>query len=185
MPASNAHSYLVRKQVHAYGLRQYQRTLLVPLCDEKGHLWSLQFIHEDGTKRFLKGGRTRGMFHMIGKAFGSVVCIAEGYATAASVHEATGYPVAVAFSAGNLQAVAMSMRRRFGDVALVICADDDAETAARTGTNPGLAAAKLAAHMAGGTVAMPPRANADKTSALCGSLAPAPGQPAARCGGEP
>jgi phage/plasmid primase-like uncharacterized protein len=38
--------------------------------------------------------------------------IAEGYATAASIHEATGNPVAVAFSANNLQPVAHALMQR-------------------------------------------------------------------------
>lgn len=66
----------------------------------------------DGTdKLFLKGGRKSGLWHWCGDPAGaSVLLIAEGYATAASLHQATGRPVAVAFDAGNLAHVAKALR---------------------------------------------------------------------------
>jgi len=64
-------------------------------------LHSLQFIGPSGTKRFLKGGCVAGLCFPIGGA-GKVVCIAEGYATDASIDAATEYAVAVAFNASNL-----------------------------------------------------------------------------------
>ena len=58
--------------------------------DASGALHSLQFIAEDGTKRYLTGGRVAGCYFSIGKPDGRIV-IAEGYATGASIHEMTGY----------------------------------------------------------------------------------------------
>ena len=46
--------------------------------------------------------RVAGLYFQIG-VVGQVVCNAEGYATSASIHAATGYAVAVAFNAGNLE----------------------------------------------------------------------------------
>jgi hypothetical protein len=60
----------------------------VPIRDAAGELHSLQFIGASGTKRFLKGGRVVGLYFLIGVA-GKVICIAEGYATGASIHAAT------------------------------------------------------------------------------------------------
>ncbi|MBK7252207.1 MAG: toprim domain-containing protein [Gammaproteobacteria bacterium] len=77
--------------------------LLVPVRDSSGRLMSLQRIGPDGEKRFFYGGHVAGGYFIIG-APGDTVCIAEGYATAASIHEATGHAVAVAFNAGNLPA---------------------------------------------------------------------------------
>lgn len=155
--ASAEHPYLVAKGVGVHGLRQMEGKLLVPLRDAQGRLWSLQTIATDGSKRFLAGGRKRGLYYAVGRAVNDVVCVAEGYATAATIHEATGNPTAVAFDAGNLEPVACALRAKFPLATIVVCADDDAATAARLGVNPGLVSAQRAAAAVGGVVAMPPR----------------------------
>jgi len=157
--ACEQHPYLASKGVGTHGLRQADGLLLVPMRDGDGRLWSLQTIAADGGKRFQAGGRKRGLYYAIGRQVTDVVCIAEGYATAASIHEATGYPTAVAFDAGNLEPVARELRGKFPQALIVICADDDAATALRRGINPGLASAQLAAQAVGGVVALPPRSH--------------------------
>ena len=68
-----------------------------------------------------------GCYFAIGDPKGAaVLCIAEGFATGATIHEATRYPVAVAFNARNLDEVARALRVELPDVTLIICADDDA-----------------------------------------------------------
>jgi putative DNA primase/helicase len=79
------------------------------------------------------------------------LCIAEGWATGATIHEATGHPVAVAFFTENLEPVARALRERFPDLRLILCADDDAATPG----NPGLTKAKEAACTVGGRLAVP------------------------------
>lgn len=158
------HPYLVAKGVGVHGLRQLDGLLLVPLRDAQGRLWSLQTITADGSKRFLAGGRKRGLYYAVGRAVSDVVCVAEGYATAASIHEATGHPTAVAFDAGNLEPVACTLRAKFPSAVIVVCADDDAATAARLGVNPGLVNAQRAADAVGGVVAMPPRPSNETSS---------------------
>ena len=79
------------------------------------------------------------------------LCIAEGYATAASIYESTGYAVAVAFDAGNLEPVAVTLRRKFPKTKIVICADNDIGTP----RNPGLTRALEAARAVDGLVALP------------------------------
>lgn len=148
-PADPTHPYLAKKQVKAHGIRQEGEKLLVPMRAGPD-LHSLQTIDASGVKRFVSGGRVAGCYHSIGKP-GGVLCIVEGYATGASVHETTGLPVAVAFNAGNLEAVARSLRARMPDVSIVICADDDAGTEG----NPGLTKAREAARAVGGFVALP------------------------------
>ena len=88
---------------------------------------SLQFIAADGSKRYLSGGTTAGAYHSLGKPPqpGGRLHLAEGYATSASIHEATGDPAVVAFSAGNLPAVAQIMRVKFPAVEIIVWADDD------------------------------------------------------------
>lgn len=141
--------YLLSKGVGVHGIREHCGALVVPMRD-RGALHSLQFIYPDGSKRFLKGGRVRGCYHSMGKP-SDVLCIAEGYATGASVNEATGYAVAVAFNAGNLVPVAEALRRRFPDKRIVVCADDDIATEG----NPGLTKAREGAQAVSGCVAVP------------------------------
>ena len=69
------------------------------------------------------GGRA-GSYFAIGKPAG-VICIAEGFATAASIYESTAYATAAAFDAGNLKQVALELRKKFPDVRLIVCADND------------------------------------------------------------
>lgn len=148
-PTDPAHPYLVRKGIKPHGIRQEGDLLLVPMRDGSG-LHSLQTIAPDGGKRFLTGGRVAGCYHAFGKP-GDTVCIAEGYATGASVHEATGYPVAVAFNAGNLEAVARALRAKLPGARIILCGDNDAATPG----NPGRTKATEAARAVGGLVALP------------------------------
>jgi len=147
--ATNDHPYLIRKGIKAHGLRMHQGALVVPMYDGS-ELRSLQFIAEDGDKRFLTGGRVQGCYYVIGKPDGAL-CVAEGFATAASIHEATGRAVAVAFNAGNLKPVALALRTKFPDISIVVCADDDW----KTDGNPGLKKASEAACAVGGLMAVP------------------------------
>ena len=152
--APDDHPYLLAKGIKAHGLRIHEGALLVPMRDG-AELHSLQFVGADGEKRFLAGGRASGCYFSIGEPQG-LLCIAEGYATAASIHEATGYAVAVAFNAGNLLPVARMLRAKFPDLRLVVCADDDAGTPG----NPGLSKAREAAQAVGGYLAVPDFGNA-------------------------
>jgi len=150
-PAKKDHPYLDRKGIKPHRLRIQNGRLVVPMRSE-GKIHSLQFIVPDGDKKFLTGGRTKGCYFSIGSIKGAeALCIAEGFATSASIHEATGRPVAVAFTAGNLLPVAKSLRDKFPELPLVICADDDVGTAG----NPGLTKAREAARAVGGLLALP------------------------------
>ena len=124
--------------------------MLVPLRDTAGKLHSLQTITPDGEKRFK--GRMKGCYHAIGSKPDDMLVIAEGYATGASIHEATGWPVAVAFNAGNLGPVAMALHKAYPALTLVMAADDDHH---QTEGNPGLTAARQAALAVGGFVVAP------------------------------
>lgn len=150
-PAPADHPYLKTKNVQAHGLRLYDDALVIPLRDESGALCSLQFIGPDCKKRFLKDGKKQGCYFAIGGKPEKVLCVAEGYATAATIHEATGLPVAVAFDAGNLKPVSLAIRAKLPDTRLIICADDDADKK----KNTGLIDATEAALAVGGLVAVP------------------------------
>ena len=97
------------------------------------------------------GGKVDGCFHLFGKEPEKNLCVAEGYATAATIHEATGYAVAVAFNVGNLLPVSKELREKYPETQLLICADDDWKTEG----NPGLTKAKVAAEEIMGSLAVP------------------------------
>ena len=92
----------------------------------------------------------KGCYHAIGKPSGKLI-VCEGFATGATIHEATGEAVAVAFNAGNLGAVAYALHKKYPELAIVIAADDDH----KTDGNPGLTSAKSAALAVGGFVVAP------------------------------
>lgn len=147
---ATGHDYLTRKGIKAHGVRCSGQHLLIPMRDTSGTLHSLQTIAPDGVKRFQSGGRVKGCYHAIGKPAGLLI-VCEGYATGASIHEATGHAVAVAFNAGNLRAVAEALRAKHPALKIILAADDDALTPG----NPGLSKASEAAQCVGGCVAVP------------------------------
>lgn len=125
LPHALEHDYLTRKNVKSdAGLRLYDGKLVIPVYSVGDEIQSLQFIATDGTKRFYSGGKMQGGYYTIGKPT-DVVLIAEGYATAMTLHEATGQCVVVAFNAGNLKPVC-DMVRTYWQGRVIVCADNDA-----------------------------------------------------------
>lgn len=166
-PADDSHPYLMAKGVKCHGLRIYRGAialggkrcdgaLVLPSRNAGGDLVSLQFLTPEAEKLYLNGPRPPGAYFAIGKPEGTL-CIAEGYATAASIHEATGYAVAVAFDAGNLEATAKALRAKVPDVCVILCADNDVKP---EGGNRGVEAATAAARAIGGLLAVPEMAGA-------------------------
>nr|VFK14976.1 MAG: putative DNA primase/helicase [Candidatus Kentron sp. LFY] len=126
--------------------------LLVPMRDGEGRLRNFQIIWGSGKKTFLRYGRKQGRFHALGALMaGGLALLCEGYATAASLHMATGYPVVCAFDAGNLPHVARVLGKRYPNIRLLLCADDDY----LTDKNPGVTAARAAAAAVSGHVVIP------------------------------
>lgn len=120
----SSNGYIDRKGIIGYGVRYHLDSVVVPVLDSKGTLHGLQFIRQDGTKRFLPGTAKKGCYFSMGNVQ-DALCICEGYATGASIHECTGLPVAVAFDAGNIINVAKALREKLTDVKIIICADND------------------------------------------------------------
>lgn len=168
--------YLVRKGVKGYGVRYASaRVLLVPMRDAAGELWNVQACYPrrlkdkatgkpgpDKLYRAGEGGRKTGLWHQIGEvqtpaedAGPLVLLVGEGYATCASLHEATGLPAVVAFDAGNVLHVSRELRRLYPAALLLLCADNDTATEATTGRNPGREAADKAARQVHGFVTWP------------------------------
>ena len=151
---SGTSDYLVRKQVGSYGLRfrstpQYGNVAVVPMRDSAGKLWSYQILNGDGSKRMVTGGRTVGLYHLLRppetsvSSNAGVIGLAEGYATAATCLELTGFPVACAFSSENLVAVTEALLELFSSANLIVFADNDRHLPTNTGLNHALEAQKL------------------------------------------
>lgn len=153
-PAPADHPYLAKKGVQPYGVRvSDDNKLIVPvvLAEE---IRNLQFIDANGEKRFLPDGAVKDGSYLIGDVSNATtILVAEGYATGASLHEATGLPIAVAFNAGNLPPIAQQLRQTHPHVSIVLCADNDYHADGKR--NTGLLAATAAAKAIGGIVAIP------------------------------
>lgn len=173
LPEPGDSAYLARKGVGAYGIRygadQYGKFIAVPMHTADGAFKAFQRIYEDGRKRFPKGAAKKGTYHLIGtlEADGPLY-FTEGYATAASVHEATGKPAVVCFDSGNLRAVADALKAVYPELTLIMAADNDQWKAdeldgqGRPKGNAGIKAAYAAARAHPGTrVAIPNFENLD------------------------
>ena len=126
--ASPDHPYLKRKGIQAHGARiTGDGRLMVPLFDKDGALATLQYIDSEGGKLYHPGGEAGGKFWMVGSLDEpGVLYVAEGFATAATIHETTGRPCVATYSASSLVPVTGSLREMFGiGQDIVIVADHD------------------------------------------------------------
>src|SRR5271157_6546473 len=151
--------YHKAKQIEATpGAPSRNGDVLVPGYDVDGKLWTIQYIKEDGTKRFAKDSRKHGCFHVVGAPNGAaalqkiamspVVVIAEGYATAATIAKQGKVTALAAYDSGNLLSVATSLRQRYPDKAIVIAGDDDHRSENNPGREKAIAAAEAVAGVA-------------------------------------
>jgi putative DNA primase/helicase len=156
-----AHDYVTAKGIKQYGAKLYRGPLVIsdkrvdgslvtPLVDTAGVIHALQYITPSGAKLFPFGSAKSGHYFAIGKPAQRII-VCEGYATACSIHEATGEAVAIAFDKGNLAPVAAAIWGKYPDLELVIAADNDAWTDG----NPGVSAATIAAKAVNARLAIP------------------------------
>ncbi len=173
--ASPEHPYLQRKGIQTHGARiTGDGRLVVPLYDADGSISSLQYIDHDGGKLYHPGGQTGGKFWMLGTMDEQgTLYVAEGFATAATIHETTNRPVVIAYSASNLVPVTGTLREMYGATQeLVIVADND-----KSGVGQRYAEQACAKH--GARMVMPPEPGDANDYAQAGHdlaslLAPAP-----------
>jgi len=152
-PASKENAYLARKGALPYGVKESRGSLVVPVRGQDGTLRGLQFIREDGSKMFMAGTQKKGGYFAIAGKLDRLY-VAEGYATAATIRQATGCAVAVAFDAGNLVEVGRELRQKLPAVPLVFCADNDKH-------GVGQRKAEAAARECGGVVCLSPEVGTD------------------------
>jgi len=127
--AEPSHPYLSRKRIDVHGARiTGDGRLMVPLYTPEGHIASIQYISDDGSKLYHSGGQTGGCYWMLGTMDEpGTLYVAEGFATAATIHQIMGRPCVVAYSASNLVPVTGHLRDRYGiSQDIVIVADNDA-----------------------------------------------------------
>lgn len=148
--------YLAVKNIKSYGLRFSPKgSAVLPLIDNNNDIHGLQFLRPNGDKRFWpKGMKVTGHYFQIGPdpiSNEHPIIESESYGTGASIHEATGYTVFVAFNAGNLMAVAKCINELFPRNLLIVAADDDYQT---TG-NPGVTKARKVIKKYNGLMVVP------------------------------
>ena len=137
----NAHPYLQNKGVKSHGLRTDNSLLLVPMFNIDGEIASIQTISITGAKFYTKGGRVKGCFFPIGTPE-DILILCEGYATGASIHEATSEPVAVCFNSGNIKEVAKELSAKHPNTKIIIAGDDDHKREQNIGRIKAIEAAK-------------------------------------------
>ncbi|HBJ7662073.1 TPA: DUF1738 domain-containing protein [Legionella pneumophila] len=157
-------------QVHSGVYTNEEKKLTcIPATDCEGTLWTVQYISEDGTKRFAKDSKKEGCFHVLGGleklANAPVIIIAEGYATAATIKEACELPAVVsAFDSGNLKAVAKALHEKYPHTPIMMVADDDKHLELSQGINPGKEKAGEAADSVNSFIVLPTFAPGEQSS---------------------
>lgn len=153
-PAPDDHPYLQKKQVSAHGAKILTADLqngyttfkagdLVLGCaaydaDGKLSIRSLELINLEQKQGLHNAKRAGTFFPLDGSATltnAPRIFVAEGFATAASVREATGDAAVCCFSAGQIPAVSTMLHTQFPNAQIVIAADNDVpdERGVRTG----------------------------------------------------
>jgi len=134
-PAAEASQpYLLDKNIAAHGIKIRPKTgeLIIPRYDADGQLWSLQKIAQKkrgqkSWKGYMKAARSKGLYYPLATKDDpkNVLVVCEGFATGASIREATGYVVVVAFDAGALADVATALRKKYPESRIIIAGDND------------------------------------------------------------
>ena len=149
LPIANAdHPYLKLKDVRVFPDvgQDKQGRLVIPLMDENHKIHSLQRISSNGFKCLKKGAQKSGHFFVVGDKplqNGEPILYAEGYATAASIAEATNRSVVMTVDAGNMPKVAAKLSQHYPDSPHLFLADDDRNNAINKGVEKAKQAARL------------------------------------------
>lgn len=116
--------YLKKKRVGNHGLKiDAQGNTYCPARDITGKLWNFQNI--SSSPKLFQYGRMSGCFHII-EGNREQIVVTSGYATGASIHEATGLCVVVCFGDSNVLTVAKILKEA-GWKGLLVAADNDSD----------------------------------------------------------
>lgn len=165
-PADPDHAYLQRKGVTADdGIRQTRNgALVIPFQDVDGAFRTLQYIPPDGEKYLFSEAPKAGHFKVVGGTLteGAPILYAEGYATARSLNEVTGWPVVMTIDAGNMLNVANVLSARYPGSPHLFMVDFDHSKPVNTGLMMG----EQAALNTGGKVIIPDFTSAERAAGL-------------------
>lgn len=141
--------YLEKKRVQKFNCKTDRNgDVIIPLRilvrDKIGYtnsyIKTLQTIKYDGTKLLSKGGQKKGAMGLLNfpksllpkpdnknkmDNFNGDIIIAEGYATAATLAQLTGYLSVMAIDAGNFNPVVQQIRLAYPKARIIISADND------------------------------------------------------------
>ncbi|EFS3714477.1 hypothetical protein HXW14_001781 [Campylobacter jejuni] len=158
--ANSNHAYLKKKgfSENFYLKQDNKGSLLIPLKDENGKLWSVQRIFPNGdkiigvikTKEEKEQGieysaKKSGCFHLIGAKnleYCKEFIIAEGFATAATIYKALNKPVIMGIDAGNLSKIVETLKNKFQNTPITLIADNDKKRELKGLSNVGVETAK-------------------------------------------
>ncbi|MBK7673377.1 MAG: hypothetical protein IPJ27_00635 [Candidatus Accumulibacter sp.] len=148
----------IEPQPGVFTEREVQKTY-IPATEVDDKQWTMQYIREDGTKRFAKDSRKEVCFHVVGGldalAKAPVLVIGESYATAGSLSQTLGFAMVAAFDSGKLVPVAKALHEKYPDKPIVIAGEDDKHLETTQGVNPGRSKAEEAARAVGGKLLLP------------------------------
>ena len=137
LPQAEKHSYLTHKKVNAAPMVKIddRGTLLIPLFDHEKFngiqkIYNMDHENPKFFKFFVEGSCPSYSFFPFGDIKNAKhVYVSEGYATAASVHEATERPAICCFNAGNIRNAIESLRIINPECRITIAADNDFDLA--------------------------------------------------------
>ncbi|MBK7676632.1 MAG: hypothetical protein IPJ27_18730 [Candidatus Accumulibacter sp.] len=128
----------IEPQPGVFTEREVQKTY-IPATEVDDKQWTMQYIREDGTKRFAKDSRKEVCFHVVGGldalAKAPVLVIGESYATAGSLSQTLGFAMVAAFDSGKLVPVAKALHEKYPDKPIVIAGEDDKHLETTQGVN--------------------------------------------------
>jgi KaiC/GvpD/RAD55 family RecA-like ATPase len=119
------HPYLTRKRIKQHDAIIDEGDLHIRIINNQGKVIGTQFIDESGKKKFNYGLEYKGCFHVVGGPIKEFAYLCEGFATAASVHEATGKPAVHCLNAANITDVAGALREVKPETRFVVAGDND------------------------------------------------------------
>jgi hypothetical protein len=122
-PVCESHAYLTKKGVDSCeNLRvASDGRLIIPVFESSEKIQSLQYIDNEGKKRFKTDGKMKGGFFVVGELVGEGY-LCEGLADALTINAATGKGAIVAFSASNMPDVYDKFKNH---LSITVCADND------------------------------------------------------------
>lgn len=163
LPKATEHPYLKNKGIAPHGAKYRKKTgeLILPCRKIDGKVWTIQKINKVGGKYLFIGGRKKGSYIAFAKKGDdfSIMAVCEGFATGASIREATGLVTISAIDSGNLKPVLKDLKKKYPDTRFIICADNDIFTRNAKGElwNVGKIKADEAAASIGGAYVCLPR----------------------------